>query len=118
VVAAAADPAAPSVLRYKAAPAPIRAEPYLIRLFDDRRMAVEHGSYFCFVQVSEEDARQIAAFIEEASSAAKATTAPAKEEAFGGTIPSASPEARQVILHMVRERYRSALEARCGPLPQ
>ncbi len=111
VVAAAAEPAAPSVLRRRAAPSPIRAEPYLLRLLDDRRMTVESGAYSCSVLVSEEDAGRIAAFIEEATNAAKV-------EAFGVTIPSASPEARQGLLRMVRERYRSALEARCGPLPQ
>jgi hypothetical protein len=116
--AGSAEPVAPSLLRHRVAPSLIRAEPYLFRLLEDRLVTIESGSYSCFVQVSEDDARQIATFIKEATNAAKSATAPGSQESFGAAIPSASPVARRVLLGMVRERYRSALEARCGPLPQ
>ena len=113
------------------------APPYTVRLVADRRMLVQSGMYTCTAAVDDADGQRIIAALQEServrppaqkpaapeaaapeAAGALAESAPADPAAVNASIViPATPEAREVILRLVRERYRRALEARCGPLP-
>ncbi len=123
----------------------LRAEPYAVRLLPGDAMRVESGAYACTVELSPEDMRlllgQYAAVRPNAQAPASgvdkvaaapppAATRPAAAGEVHGIAANpavteakvltieATPEGRALILLLVRERYRAALEERCGPLPR
>jgi hypothetical protein len=113
--------AAPPVAMMAASAAPrpfgLLAAPYTVRLEADHRMRVDTGPWSCTATIDDVDGRRIAAAVEEGqrlAAGAAADPAPASPEAV---IVAATPQTREWILRLVRERYRRALEARCGPLP-
>lgn len=130
VAAQAPEPVA--MMKAAQAPSPgLLAPPYTVRLVADRRMLVQSGQYACTAAVDDADGRRIAAALQESErvlprsqpAAPEAAAPEADATAADPTAVNASlvipatPEARDVILRLVRERYRRALEARCGPLP-
>lgn len=101
------------------------APPYTVRLVADRRMLVQSGPYACTAAVEDSDRRRIAEALQESermrprepqAAAPRADAVAPVDESAAAVVP-ATPEAREVILRLVRERYRRALESRCGPLP-
>lgn len=94
------------------------APPYTVRLVADRRMLVQSGPYACTAWVDDADGRRIAAALQESERVRPPSPPPAAAEADApATVIPATPEAREVILRLVRVSYRRALESRCGPLP-
>ena len=124
--------------------AAFRADPYSVRLAPTDALYVESADYACVVTLSAEDARLLAeryavqrpavaapsrtdaknsapaaAAPGAASAGSEVRNPPAKVTRTGAMIPTldANPETRALILRLLRERYRAALENRCGPLP-
>jgi hypothetical protein len=123
----------------------LRAEPYAVQLIPGHAMEVTSGAYACTVELSPEDARLLLAQYPAARPNASATASGVDKMAAApppaATHPAAAgdghglaagsavteakvvtieatPEGRALILLLVRERYRAALAARCGPLPR
>lgn len=106
---------------------PLEAVPYVVRLLPDGSMSVRTRDYQCAVPIAPDDARLLAS-IGDATTAGVAPRAPAPEAGTMGAAASAvmaeplpvvpSPDARQAIIRLVRERYRVIIEERCGPLPR
>jgi hypothetical protein len=117
----------------------IRVEPYLVRLLPANVMQVETGAYACTVTLTPEDAGILAAQYALLQPATDAT--PARSDAPAAAAPSAgnearppaakravagagvtaidvTPEARALLLTLVRQRSRAAIEQQCGPLPR
>jgi hypothetical protein len=93
------------------------AAPYRIRLEAERRMSVVAGPFTCVVTIDDVDAKTISAALQESVRARDASNSVARDP-DGTVVVPATPAAREVVLRLVRERYRSALESRCGPLPE
>ena len=93
------------------------APPYTVRLVADRRMLVQSGPYACTAAVDDVDGRRIAAALRESERVSPPAADAVAPRADATVVVPATPEAREVILRLVRERYRRALEDRCGPLP-
>lgn len=117
--------------------APLEASPYVVRLLPDGSMSVRTRDYQCAVPITQDDARLIATLGENATAIPVAAAPAAPGAATGGAAMGGaamggvasgvaaepkpavlSPEERQTILRLVRERYRAVIEARCGPLPR
>jgi negative regulator of sigma E activity len=116
--------------------AAVEAPPYRVRLLEDRLMSVETAGYTCAVQVSQEDATTLAAIVRslrtprEGTMPTAAAQAPPSATAGGVGAPQAavavapricaqlSPEDCRFVLNLIRDRYRGALEQRCGPPPR
>jgi hypothetical protein len=118
-------------------PTALEAPPYRVRLLTDARMSVETSGFACLVPVSQEDARSLAAIAFEArvrrekrveaaqtlqAAPSEAVTAPAAAPRVALAAPRVcadlSAEDCRFILSLVRERYRLAIEERCGPPPR
>jgi len=103
----------------QAAPGPfgLFATPYRIRLEAERRMSVVAGPFSCVVAIDDVDVKTISAALQESVRALDASN-PVAQGPDGTIVVPATPAARDVVLRLVRERYRSVLESRCGPLPE
>jgi hypothetical protein len=115
----------------------LEAAPYIVRLLPDGSMSVRARDYQCVVPIAPEDARLLSTLGDAATTdavargpapgpAATGSAAAAGTTATAGAAPASaaaapailSPEARQAIVHLVRERYRAIIEERCGQLPR
>ena len=95
------------------------AAPYVVTLEGDRRMLVNRGAYACTVPIEDDDGKLLAAAVDESLGSTAAAARSAAPPASGPRIvTAATPQTRDSILRLVRERYRPVLETRCGPLPE
>ena len=100
-------------------PVGVFAAPYIVTLEGDRRMLVNRGAYACTVPIEDDDGKLLAAAVDESLERTAAAARSAAPPASGPRIvTAATPQTRDSILRLVRERYRPLLETRCGPLPE
>lgn len=113
-------PAAAPMQAAETRPRPVGlfAAPYIVTLQDERTMRVERGAWTCSVPIDDADAKRLAAAAEEIVRASGAASDSTAVPAGGAVVVTASPQAREAILRLVRERYRPVIESRCGSLPR
>jgi hypothetical protein len=88
-------------------PVRIEAPPYEVLLTAENAMVLSAGKWVCQMTIDPADGRGLAALARSA-----APTGPGAEPG------AAKRSAADAALDMIRERYRSRIEARCGPLPR
>jgi hypothetical protein len=93
------------------------ATPYRIRVDAERLMSLTSGTWSCGVILDDADMKTLEAAIQESLRTFDHSNVPARDT-DGTVIIPATPEAREAVLHLVQERYRAVIEARCGPLPR
>jgi anti-sigma factor RsiW len=98
-------------------PVGLFAAPYTVTLVADRLMQVSSGPYSCAVPIEESDSKILAAALEEILPLSDVASRPFAFEGTGAIAVTVSPQARESILRLVRERYRRVIEQRCGALP-
>ena len=97
-------------------PVGLFASPYVVTLETDGRMLVHRGKYNCTVPIEDDDRKVVTSALEEIVGASEPAPRAMGREA-GPRIVTATPQGREAVLRLVKERYRRMLETRCGPLP-
>jgi hypothetical protein len=100
------DPGSGSAAAPEAAPAF-----WVVRPGADGWMRLTTDGYSCVVPVSPEDGARLDAI-------AWASSDPARVAAFPNVTERITEDERRFVLALIRDRYREALQERCGPPPR